>query len=61
MVTGDHPITAKALARQSGLFTENSQTVEDIAAERHVPIDKVSSRLVFICNHLACCNLFVSE
>merc|ERR1712029_57268 len=31
MVTGDHPITAKAIARSVGIISEQSMTIEDIA------------------------------
>lgn len=44
MATGDHAITAKAIARQCGLFTVNSQTVEDIAVSRGVPVEEVAVR-----------------
>ncbi|GAB6023010.1 hypothetical protein CHUAL_007100 [Chamberlinius hualienensis] len=44
MVTGDHPITAKALARQCRIFIEDSKTVEDIATERGIGISDVSSK-----------------
>ncbi|KAJ9582089.1 hypothetical protein L9F63_003545, partial [Diploptera punctata] len=41
MVTGDHPLTAKAIARAVGIFSEDSVTVDEIAAERNVPVDEV--------------------
>lgn len=42
MVTGDHPITAAAIARQVGIISESSTTIYDIAAHRNVSITKVT-------------------
>merc|ERR1711990_533807 len=42
MVTGDHPITAKAIARSVGIISADNKTVEDIAEELNKPIDELS-------------------
>merc|ERR1739838_767674 len=44
MVTGDHPITAKAIARSVGIISEGNKTVEDIAAERKCDVADVDKR-----------------
>jgi sodium/potassium-transporting ATPase subunit alpha len=44
MVTGDHPITAKAIAKSVGIISEGNRTVEDLAEELGVPLDKVNPR-----------------
>jgi len=44
MVTGDHPITAKAIARSVGIISENNETVEDIAARKGIDVSKVNPR-----------------
>merc|ERR1712212_652740 len=44
MVTGDHPITAKAIAKNVGIISENNETVEDIAERLSVPVEEVDAR-----------------
>ena len=44
MVTGDHPITAKAIAKSVGIISEGNKTVEDIAEEKGIPVERVNPR-----------------
>merc|ERR1712123_426684 len=44
MATGDHPITAKAIAKSVGIISEGMETVEDIAARLNVPVKDVNPR-----------------
>ncbi|XP_068098326.1 potassium-transporting ATPase alpha chain 2-like [Hyperolius riggenbachi] len=44
MVTGDHPITAKAIAKNVGIISHTSETVEDIAQRLGIPEKSVNPR-----------------
>ena len=44
MVTGDHPITAKAIAKSVGIISEGNETVEDIVERRGCRVQDINPR-----------------
>ena len=48
MVTGDHPITAKAIAKGVGIISEGNETVEDIAQRLNIAVEDVNPRYSYI-------------
>jgi sodium/potassium-transporting ATPase subunit alpha len=49
MVTGDHPITAKAIAKAVEIISEHNFTIDDLAEQRKVPVSEIEPREAKAC------------
>ncbi|CAF1577370.1 unnamed protein product [Rotaria sp. Silwood1] len=44
LISGDHPVTACALAKRLTIFSAESETVEDVAIKLGIPVERVEPR-----------------
>lgn len=44
LISGDHPVTACALAKRLNIFSPESETVEDVAIKLGIPVERVGPR-----------------
>lgn len=42
MVTGDHPVTATAIARSVGIISGDSYTAQELAANKQMEVDEIN-------------------
>lgn len=45
MITGDHPITAQAIARSVGIISDTSETIQDVGKRLGIPANSVDPKM----------------